>query len=53
MEQAIQLVRERAVRRIPVLADGAAVGMVYVGDLAPDCEEKVTGPGLLATPPAL
>ena len=53
VEQAIQLVRERAVRRIPVLADGAAMGMVYVGDLAPDCEEKVTGPGLLATPPAL
>jgi CBS domain-containing protein len=53
VEQAIQLVRERAVRRIPVLADGAAVGMVYVGDLAPECEETVTGSGLLAAPPGL
>jgi CBS domain-containing protein len=53
VEQAIQLVRERAVRRIPVLADGAAVGMVYVGDLAPECEETVTGSGLLAAPAGL
>jgi CBS domain-containing protein len=53
VEQAIQLVRERAVRRIPVLADGAAVGMVYVGDLAPECDERVTGSGLLAAPPGL
>jgi CBS domain-containing protein len=36
VELAIRLVRERAVRRIPVLADGTAVGMVYIGDLAPD-----------------
>jgi hypothetical protein len=53
VEQAIQLVRERAARRIPVLADGVAVGMVYVGDLAPECEERVTGSGLLAAPPGL
>jgi CBS domain-containing protein len=53
VERAIQLVRERAVRRIPVLANGAAVGMVYVGDLAPQCEGKVTEPGLLAAPPGL
>jgi CBS domain-containing protein len=53
VEQAIQLVRERAVRRIPVLADGAAVGMVYVGDLAPEGEERVTGSGPLAAPPGM
>jgi CBS domain-containing protein len=53
VEQAIQLVRERAVRRIPVLTDGAAVGMVHVGDLAPECEETVAGSGLLAAPPGL
>jgi CBS domain-containing protein len=53
VEQAIALVRERAVRRIPVLADGTAVGMVYVGDLAPECEDKVTSPGVLASPPGL
>jgi len=34
-EKAIRLIRERAVRRIPVLAHGAAVGIVHVGDLAP------------------
>jgi CBS domain-containing protein len=53
VEQAMQLVRERAVRRIPVLADGAAVGMVYVGDLAPEGEERVTGSGLPAAPPGM
>lgn len=37
VEQAGALIRDRAVRRIPVLADGIAVGMVYVGDLAPNC----------------
>jgi CBS domain-containing protein len=36
VEQATALIRDRAVRRIPVLADGIAVGMVYVGDLAPN-----------------
>ncbi len=39
VEQAIRLIRERAVRRIPVLADGTAVGLVYLGDLAPDAGE--------------
>lgn len=43
VEQAARLVRERAVRRIPVLADGAAVGMVYVGDLAPGKGEPGRG----------
>ena len=31
---AARLVRERAVRRLPVIADGIPVGMVSVGDLA-------------------
>jgi CBS domain-containing protein len=33
-EHASRLVRERAVRRLPVVADGIPVGMVSVGDLA-------------------
>lgn len=33
-EHASRLVRERAVRRLPVIADGIPVGMVSVGDLA-------------------
>ena len=47
VEQAIRLVRERAVRRIPVLADGIAVGTVYIGDLAPDASEP-SAPTVLA-----
>ncbi len=47
VEQAIRLVRERAVRRIPILADGTAVGMVYIGDLAPDAGEP-SAPTILA-----
>jgi CBS domain-containing protein len=53
VERAIQLVRECAVRRIPVLADGTAVGMVYVSDLAPRDEDRVMGSGLLAAPPGM
>jgi CBS domain-containing protein len=34
VEQAIRLVRKLAVRRIPVVRDGIAVGVVSVGDLA-------------------
>ena len=34
VEQATRLVRERAVRRIPVLKDGIPVGVVSAGDLA-------------------
>jgi CBS domain-containing protein len=32
--QAARLVRERAVRRIPVIQDGTPVGVVSIGDLA-------------------
>jgi CBS domain-containing protein len=35
VEQAERLVRERAIRRIPVLQDGIPVGVVSTGDLAP------------------
>jgi CBS domain-containing protein len=34
VEQATRLVREHAVRRIPVLQDGTPVGVVSIGDLA-------------------
>jgi CBS domain-containing protein len=33
-DQAVRLIRERAVRRIPVVENGAPVGMVSIGDLA-------------------
>jgi CBS domain-containing protein len=35
VEQAERLVRERAIRRIPVFSDGIPVGVVSTGDLAP------------------
>lgn len=34
VEHAARLVRERAVRRLPVIADGIPVGVVSIGDLA-------------------
>ncbi|MBV9208317.1 MAG: CBS domain-containing protein [Actinobacteria bacterium] len=34
VERAVRLVRDRAVRRIPVLQDGTPVGVVSAGDLA-------------------
>jgi len=49
--QAVRLVRERAVRRIPVLADGAAVGVVYAGDLAAGRGERLASPRVPSAPP--
>jgi CBS domain-containing protein len=46
VDQAMRLIRERAIRRIPVLQDGIAVGMVSTGDLA-----ARRGPGVPAPPP--
>lgn len=34
LEQAAQLIRDRAVRRIPIVEDGVPVGIVSIGDLA-------------------
>lgn len=34
VEKAIQLMRERAIRRLPVIDDGVPVGVVSLGDLA-------------------
>jgi CBS domain-containing protein len=39
VQKAIRLVRERAVRRLPVIADGVPVGVVSIGDLALDENE--------------
>jgi CBS domain-containing protein len=40
VEQAARLVRERAVRRIPVVRDGTPVGVVSIGDLALDKDQE-------------
>jgi CBS domain-containing protein len=51
MEQATRLVRERAVRRIPVLADGIPVGVVSIGDLALDEDATSAMSGVSSAPP--
>jgi CBS domain-containing protein len=42
VERAAWLLRDRAVRRIPVLDNGTPVGVVSVGDLAPPARPDVT-----------
>ena len=49
--QAEQLVREHAVRRIPILADGIPVGVVSVGDLALEKGERPVLSGVPAAAP--
>jgi CBS domain-containing protein len=51
LEQATRLVRERAVRRIPVLADGIPVGVVSIGDLALDEDATSALSGVSSAPP--
>jgi signal-transduction protein with cAMP-binding, CBS, and nucleotidyltransferase domain len=34
IDEAVKLMRERAVRRIPVVTDGKAIGIITIGDLA-------------------
>lgn len=50
LEQATRLVRERAVRRIPVLADGIPVGVVSIGDLALDEDATSAMSGVSSAP---
>jgi CBS domain-containing protein len=40
VEQAIKLMRERAIRRIPVVQDDVPVGIVTIGDLAQNLDPK-------------
>jgi len=47
---ATRLVRERAVRRIPVLADGTPVGVVSIGDLAADTDASSALAGICSAP---
>jgi CBS domain-containing protein len=49
VEEAERLVRERAVRRIPVIRDGVPVGVVSTGDLAREQDER---PALAVVPAA-
>jgi CBS domain-containing protein len=49
--KATRLVRERAVRRIPVLRDGTPVGVVSIGDLALAQDATSALSGISSAPP--
>ena len=51
VEEAARLVRERAVRRIPVLRDGIPVGVVSIGDLALEQDPASALSGVSSAPP--
>ena len=51
--QATRLVRDRAVRRIPVLQDGAPVGVVSVGDLVLAQDVPSALPGISSALPSI
>jgi CBS domain-containing protein len=51
VETATRIVRDRAVRRLAVLADGTPVGVVSIGDLALDQDERSTRPQIPASRP--
>ena len=51
--QATRLVRERAVRRIPIVANGTPVGVVSIGDLALEADGSFAFSGASAPPPRI
>ena len=51
IHQATRLVRERAVRRIPVVVDGIPVGVVSSADLALEQDERAALSVVSAAPP--
>jgi CBS domain-containing protein len=51
VERAARLVRERAIRRIPVVQDGTPVGVVSIGDLALEKDQHSALSGISAAPP--
>lgn len=48
---AIEVMRERAIRRIPVVDDGAAVGILSLGDLAENRDPESVLGEISAAPP--
>ena len=51
-EDATRLIAERAVRRIPVVEDGVAIGVVSLGDLELTKEERTPLADVSAAPPS-
>lgn len=50
-DTAVKLMRERAVRRLPVMEDGNVVGMVSLGDLAVELDDRSALADISAAPP--
>jgi CBS domain-containing protein len=51
VEQAVRLMRDKAVRRLPVMEDGKAVGIVSIGDLAIERDPHSALGKISAAPP--
>ena len=51
VEDAIKIVREQHVRRIPVIQDGRAAGIVSIGDLAVERDAESALADISAAPP--
>ncbi len=49
--ESARLIRDRAVRRIPVLRDGTPVGVVSIGDLALEKDATSVLSGVSSAPP--
>ena len=49
--RAVQIMREKAVRRLPVIEDGKVVGIVSIGDLALDRDPDSALADISAAPP--
>jgi CBS domain-containing protein len=51
VEKATQLMRNHALRRVPVIEDGTAVGIVTLGDLAVERDSSSTLAAISSSPP--
>lgn len=49
--QAVELMRDQAIRRLPVVDDGQAVGVVSIGDLAIERDRESALADISAAPP--
>ena len=51
VEKATQLMRNHALRRVPVIEDGTAIGIVTLGDLAIERDSSSTLAAISSSPP--
>lgn len=49
--QAVRLMREKAIRRLPVMAEGEVVGMLTMGDIAVARDSRTALADISAAPP--